>query len=78
VHSLDSTVQYIANLHNNFHLSLSQAYARGVEQFVQLRALHEIATFAAETEAVYHGATYKKNVFVGIVPVTVVVALRAS
>jgi len=61
--TVENTIQYIANLHNNFHLSLSQAYTRGVEQFVELRALHEIATFAAETEAVYHGATYKKNVF---------------
>ncbi len=59
-----SAIAYIANLHTHFHMSLSQAYSRGCEQFDYLRSINEIATFAAETEARHNGAKYKKNVFV--------------
>lgn len=64
-----STIAYIANLHDHFHMSLSQAYSRGCEQFDHLRSVDEIATFAAENEARHNGARYKKNVFVSdVVP----------
>lgn len=61
---LRSTIAFITNLHMAFHISLSQAYAKGVEQFVRLRGIHEVATLAAEQEALYRGHIYKKNVFV--------------
>jgi hypothetical protein len=45
----------VINLHENHNVTLSQAYQVATRQFIRLRAINEIANFAAEEEALAYG-----------------------
>lgn len=59
-----STIEYVINLHEHHGLSLASAYRKATSDFVSLRAINEMAQYAAEQEALYYGATWKKSAFV--------------
>lgn len=63
-HTYSSTIEYVINLHQHHELSLALAYRKATSDFVRLRAINEMAQFAAEQEAVYYGASWKKSAFV--------------
>jgi hypothetical protein len=55
-HTLDSsTIAFVINLQAHQNLTLSQAYQTATRQFIKLRAIGEIANFAAEEEAIAYG-----------------------
>jgi len=65
-----SCIAYVLNIRKYWRLPISQAYARGVEEFVRLRARHEMATMAAEMEARNHGADFLRDPYVRPLPTT--------
>lgn len=50
-----SVVDFVINLHQIHQIPLSLAYSSGVSQFRSLRASHEVALQAAQTEMQAHG-----------------------
>lgn len=46
-----STIAFTLNLHTSHSTTLSQAYQIATSQFIKLRAINEIANYAAEEEA---------------------------
>ncbi|KAJ9092507.1 hypothetical protein QFC19_008720 [Naganishia cerealis] len=61
--TVENTIEYVINLHAHHGHSLASAYRKGTSDFVSLRAINEMAQYAAEQEAVYYGATWKKSAF---------------
>lgn len=57
--TVENTLAFVLSLHDNFALSLTQAYTIATGEFVQLRAAHEMSTIAAEMEARAHGAVFQ-------------------
>jgi len=53
--SPDDAVDFVVNLHQAHELPLSLAYSSGVSQFRSLRASHEVALQAAQTEMQAYG-----------------------
>ena len=52
-----STIAFVINMHEHHSITLSQAYQIATAQFIKLRAIDEIARFAAEEEALaYEGS----------------------
>lgn len=62
--TVEDTVVFTLNLHDNHGLSMSAAYLRATDEFVKLRATHEVATLAAAAEARAYGAVFKRDEFV--------------
>lgn len=58
--TVEDTVEFTLNL-NEQGLSLSDAYKQATDEFIALRAAHEIATLAAQGEAVAYGAEFKRS-----------------
>jgi hypothetical protein len=52
-----STIAFTINLHNYHSQTLSQAYQIATREFIKLRAINEIANFAAEEEAFAYSAS---------------------
>lgn len=52
-----STIAFTINLHNFHSQTLSQAYQIATREFIKLRAINEIANFAAEEEAFAYSAS---------------------
>jgi hypothetical protein len=52
-----STIAFTINLHNYHSQTLSQAYQIATRDFIKLRAINEIANFAAEEEAFAYSAS---------------------
>ncbi|KAJ9124198.1 hypothetical protein QFC22_000995 [Naganishia vaughanmartiniae] len=61
--TVENAIEYVINLHEHHGYSLAAAYRKGTNDFVSLRAVNEMAQFAAEQEAVYYGATWTKSAF---------------
>jgi small subunit ribosomal protein S23 len=53
-----SAIRFCLNLYQHHGLSISQAYARAIQQFRALRAEHHVATMTAALEAEEHGAVF--------------------
>lgn len=64
--SVEDTIQFALNVRDQSGCSLQDAYDRAVSEFVKLRAAHEMATQAAETEARYAGAQFKRDEWVSV------------
>ncbi|CAK9784809.1 hypothetical protein CC85DRAFT_285286 [Cutaneotrichosporon oleaginosum] len=58
--TIEDTVEFTLNLHAK-GLSLSHAYKQATDEFIALRAAHEMATLAAQGEAVAYGAEFKRS-----------------
>lgn len=66
-----STIEFVINLHEHHGLSLASAYRKATSDFVNLRAINEMAQYAAEQEALYYGASWKKSAFVSRLDISV-------
>lgn len=58
--TVEDTIEFVLNLHENGK-SLTAAYAQATDEFVELRAAHEMATLAAAQEARMYGAEFKRD-----------------
>jgi hypothetical protein len=56
-----STIAFVINLHEHHNVTLSQAYQLATSQFIRLRAISEIANFAAEEEALAYGENARRT-----------------
>ncbi|ORY31372.1 mitochondrial ribosomal protein S25-domain-containing protein [Naematelia encephala] len=61
--TVEDLVEFVLNLRQMQGLSLSRAYKQATEEFVKLRARHEMATMAAEIEARHWGAEFPTEPF---------------
>jgi len=61
--AVEDVIAFSLNLRDYFDMSLNAAYAQACKEFVQLRAAHEMATMAAEMEARFYGAEFKRDPF---------------
>ncbi|EKC98189.1 hypothetical protein A1Q2_07521 [Trichosporon asahii var. asahii CBS 8904] len=59
--TVEDTIQFAQKLHAEDGMALQLAYDEAVSQFCQLRAHHEMASQAAETEARHYGAHFKRD-----------------
>ncbi|BEJ17625.1 hypothetical protein CspHIS471_0610260 [Cutaneotrichosporon sp. HIS471] len=59
--TVEDTVEFTLNLHGDKGMSLSDAYKQATDEFIALRAAHEMATLAAQGEAVAYGAEFKRS-----------------
>ncbi|GMK57753.1 hypothetical protein CspeluHIS016_0405870 [Cutaneotrichosporon spelunceum] len=60
--TVEDTVEFTLNLHaGGKGMSLSDAYKQATDEFISLRAAHEMATLAAQEEAVAYGAEFKRS-----------------
>lgn len=66
--TVEDTIQFAHKLHTEDGMALQLAYDEAVSQFCQLRAHHEMASQAAETEARHYGAKFKRDEWVSICP----------
>lgn len=62
--TVEDTIQFAQKLHSEDGMALQLAYDEAVSQFCQLRAHHEMASQAAETEARHYGAQFKRDEWV--------------
>lgn len=62
--TVEDTIQFAHKLHTEDGMALQLAYDEAVSQFCQLRAHHEMASQAAETEARHYGAKFKRDEWV--------------
>lgn len=62
--TVEDTIQFVQKLHAEDDMPLQLAYDKAVAEFCELRAHHEMATQAAETEARHYGALFKRDEWV--------------
>ncbi|WVQ73154.1 hypothetical protein IAR50_002718 [Cryptococcus sp. DSM 104548] len=61
--TVEDCVEFVVNLKNSRGLPITEAYEQATEEFVQLRARHQLATVGAELEARHYGAGFKRDAF---------------
>lgn len=61
--TVEDTVEFTVHLHEG-GLPLSEAYKQATDEFIALRGAHEMATLAAQGEAVAYGAEFKRSEWV--------------
>ncbi|TYJ58551.1 hypothetical protein B9479_000760 [Cryptococcus floricola] len=61
--TVEDCVEFVVNLKNTRGLPITEAYEQATEEFVQLRARHQLATVGAELEARHYGAQFKRDAF---------------
>jgi small subunit ribosomal protein S23 len=62
--TVEDTVAFTINLHEQQALSMTDAYRKATAEFVALRGAHELSTLVAAAEARHYGATFKRDEWV--------------